>query len=194
MNITIKLEEFLPIIDKDGTMLKPEGFASKSKSITATHILEENRQDVLEYNDLDINTIYDENSIKDLTIPTARKELILNNGSLVYPRSKSIARYALYLANFKCEADANHDTFIRKNHDIPYTEPHHLIPLAYAEKYDVSIDHPYNIVSLCSTCHNKLHYGRDIENLLRRLYLLRKDVLSLIGIKITLEELLEMYY
>ena len=40
-----------------------------------------------------------------------------------------------------------------------YTEQHHLIPMAYSDKFEVSLDVEVSIVSLCSTCHNHIHYG-----------------------------------
>jgi 5-methylcytosine-specific restriction protein A len=50
-----------------------------------------------------------------------------------------------------------------------------------------------NIVSLCSTCHNKLHYGKDIREDLYKLYKDREKLLTIAGIKITFEELFKMY-
>ena len=100
---------------------------------------------------------------------------------------------ALEIADFKCEFDSAHRTFIRKRDSMPYTEPHHLIPLEYHDKFDVSLDVEENIVSLCSTCHNQLHYGRDIEIILEPLYNSRHDLLARAGIVITYNELLKMY-
>lgn len=76
---------------------------------------------------------------------------------------------------------------------MAYTEPHHLVPMSYSEKFEVSLDREENIVSLCSNCHNQLHYGEGFEVLLETLYNERKDYLKNIGIEITFEELLEMY-
>ena len=87
----------------------------------------------------------------------------------------------------------SHPTFIRKKSDKKYTEPHHLIPMAFSDEFDVSLDVEENIVSLCSNCHNQIHYGKDADVLLRKLYEERKDALASVGIKITLERLLEMY-
>lgn len=65
--------------------------------------------------------------------------------------------------------------------------------MAFSEEFDVSLDVEENIVSLCSNCHNQIHYGKDADVLLRKLYEERKDALASVGIKITLERLLEMY-
>lgn len=71
----------------------------------------------------------------------------------------------------------SHPTFIRKKSDKKYTEPHHLIPMAFSDEFDVSLDVEENIVSLCSNCHNQIHYGKDADVLLRKLYEERKDEL-----------------
>lgn len=72
-------------------------------------------------------------------------------------------------------------------------EPHHLIPLSQHKKFDVSLDVEENIVSLCSNCHNLLHYGSDYEALLKKLYDERKDLLESVGICVTYDELVSMY-
>ena len=74
-----------------------------------------------------------------------------------------------------------------------YTEPHHLIPMAYSDKFKVSLDVEANIVSLCSTCHNHIHYGVGAKDLLTSLYYQRINRLRAVGLDISLEELLQMY-
>ena len=108
-------------------------------------------------------------------------------------RSRTVAENALILSDFKCEIDNEHYTFIRKNQNVPYTEAHHLVPLGYSECFDWSLDVEENIVSLCSTCHNNIHYGKDAEILIRKLYASRKELLRQVGIVLSEQELLEMY-
>lgn len=116
------------------------------------------------------------------------------NSSYVFPRSKKVAFNALKKANFLCEMDSSHDVFMRKNADITYTEPHHLVPLSTQNEFpDVNLDREQNIVSLCSACHNQLHYGKDFENILKPLYEERKELLKLIGINISYEQLRTYY-
>lgn len=43
-------------------------------------------------------------------------------------------------ANYLCEIDKKHFTFMRKYIDFNYTEPHHLISMAYSDLFDVSLD------------------------------------------------------
>lgn len=110
-----------------------------------------------------------------------------------YPRDKNVALNALACACYKCEINNNHPTFIRKKSDLTYTEPHHLIPMSYSDEFDVSLDVEENIVSLCSNCHNEIHYGRDAYKLIEELYDKRKEFLHKVGIDVTLERLKEMY-
>lgn len=115
-------------------------------------------------------------------------------GSFYYPRDPKVAAIALRNANHKCECDINHRCFIRRSANIPYTEVHHLIPLAYHYRFEKSLDIPENIVSLCSNCHNEIHYGRDADLIITKLFNERKNKLKEAGIDITLEQLLDMYH
>ena len=108
-------------------------------------------------------------------------------------RDLLVSSNALKLADFKCEFDSNHETFIRKKVDINYTEGHHLIPLEYQYMFDVNLDVEANVVSLCSNCHNQIHYGRDYEVIIKKLFEKRRERLEKCGIKITVEQLLDMY-
>lgn len=110
-----------------------------------------------------------------------------------YKRSLKVAANALMNADYKCEICSEHKTFIRKRNLLPYTEPHHLIPIENQKIFKYDIDVENNIVSLCSNCHNKLHYGIDVINDLHKLYMSRKQLLTDVGINITFEELLKMY-
>lgn len=83
-------------------------------------------------------------------------------------RNRKVAENALILADFKCEVDNQHLTFVRKSHNVPYMEAHHLVPLGYSELFDCSLDVEENVVSLCSTCHNRIHYGRDAEIIIKK--------------------------
>lgn len=145
-----------------------------------------NKYIVNEINNLHFNFFCDE--IKELyTSPNATS----SSQSL---RDLSVSFNALCLANFLCEVDNNHETFIRKNIDIPYTEGHHIIPLKYQYMFKVNLDVEANIVSLCSTCHNRLHYGKDFDKILEIIFTdERKKRLKKCGIEITLEELISLY-
>lgn len=125
--------------------------------------------------------------------PQKIRKPVIKDGVSVYQRNRQIAINALVHAHFACEIDNEHPTFIRKNSDKTYTEPHHLIPMAFQDQFDVSLDVEENIVSLCSNCHNEIHYGRDAGTLIRILYSERKAVLEKAGIVISMSDLLAMY-
>ena len=103
-------------------------------------------------------------------------------------------------ANYLCEYDSSHKLFIRKKQNINYTEPHHLIPLKYDDLFEKSLDVQANIVSLCSHCHNLIHYGADAEVLIRKLWSERYQEIQDAGIgvmengtELTLDILLGFY-
>lgn len=126
-------------------------------------------------------------------VPKEKGTPITRNNIRIYPRSSKTAMNVLVCAKFLCEVDCSHPSFIRKKNNQNYVEPHHLVPMQYSNQFEVSLDVEENIVSLCSNCHNQLHYGRDYEELLRKLYDKRKDLLKQVGIDITFEELKSMY-
>ena len=112
----------------------------------------------------------------------------------VYNRDRKVALNALAHADYKCEYEPSHQTFTRKNSDVPYTEPHHLVPLSASKDFpNIDLDREQNIVSLCSNCHNWIHYGANNETILRKLFDERKDGLKSIGIDITFEGLMKYY-
>jgi len=152
----------------------------------------ESREDEELVNDLK-NIIQLNDATIYVATPKKKDVPIYIDGHKTYPRNRQIAINALALANYSCEIDANHPSFIRKNSNKQYTEPHHLIPLSYSDRFDVSLDIEANIVSLCSNCHNHIHYGQDADSLIKKLYYERKNLLKEAGINITLDELLTMY-
>ncbi len=125
--------------------------------------------------------------------PKKQATPIHTNGHKVYPRNRFVALNALYIANNTCEIESSHKSFIRKNSDVKYMEPHHLVPMAHSDKFSVSLDVEENIICLCSNCHNEIHYGKNAKELIAQLYEKRKDMLKRVGINISLEELLLMY-
>ncbi len=119
-----------------------------------------------------------------------------NTNRKIPKRSSKIAARALKKANFVCENNQSDRVFLRKTGTHNYTEPHHLIPLSKQSEFKGnSVDIEENIVSLCSYCHNLLHYGRfeDKEQILRKLFNERKEALKDCGIKLNFRELMEYY-
>lgn len=111
-----------------------------------------------------------------------------------YKRNATVGKEAITLAEYHCELDFTHETFVTRN-NLRYIEAHHLIPLSKQASFDNSLDVKANIVALCPNCHAKLHYGTedDIKPLLEKLYTERKTKLERSGIDITLETLFSYY-
>lgn len=124
--------------------------------------------------------------------PKILKENKKYNGTRI-ARDPTVAANALCNADYKCELCTEHKTFIRKSNGKPYTEPHHLIPMKFQKDFNVSLDVENNIVSLCSNCHNMLHYGADIDAGLEELYNKRNSLLKSAGIFIKLFDLKNYY-
>lgn len=174
---------------------KIKGYRKKFVKKQIEEIILNDIEDTLMIEDInnvtfDINLRVFENKDEKPKMKQKPKEI---KGRFVYNRDRNTAFHALQLADFKCEISNNHKSFVRKGTSQNYTEPHHLIPMAYSDKFEVSLDVEANIVSLCSTCHNHIHYGVGAKDLLIKLYNQRVYRLTLVGIKISLDELLQMY-
>lgn len=119
----------------------------------------------------------------------------IGSGKKKPKRDPKRAVNALVISDFYCEYSRDDKIFIRKN-GTRYTEPHHLIPMSkYEDFYPNRVDIEENIVSLCSHCHNLLHYGRleNKEPILQKLYNERKEALKKVGLEISFDQLLNYY-
>lgn len=126
-------------------------------------------------------------------VPREKGEPIILQGRRTYPRNRETAINALSRAQYCCEIDKQHPTFLRRHSKYQYTEPHHLVPMAYQDQFNVSLDVEENIVSLCCTCHKEIHYGEDAKRLVAKLYKERNKALKSVGIFITEKQLLDLY-
>lgn len=151
------------------------------------HLIEEDDEyGVIDSFDIDINDTYVP-EFKPVEIVKAKyeeKEKIVRN---VKRAKGSIIR-----SDYKCNIDENHKSFVSKN-GKPYMEAHHLIPLGAQDKFKYGLDADANIVCLCPNCHRNLHYGKDIDEILKKLYDSREQELEESGIHISYEELLILY-
>ena len=135
-------------------------------------------------------------SFEYISRPEKRKDVNKSDNSSgppSYPRDPHRKINALIRADFKCEINPEHASFISRKTGKSYMEPHHLIPLEYWESFENSLDVEANIVCLCSNCHNEIHYGKYAAELIRPLYEKRKDELHSAGINIDIDSLVEMY-
>jgi len=122
-----------------------------------------------------------------------KKDPVYVQNKYSYPRSHKVSINALRHADYKCEFDNTHLTFTRRSSDSSYTEPHHLVPISYHDNFEISLDVEENIVSLCCNCHRQIHLGQGFEIMLKKLYNERKNLLQLVGIDISLDELIRLY-
>lgn len=142
-------------------------------------------------NDIEVYKIDPQIIIEDTPIIAA--ELITKGAKEIEKRRKSIVAYALSAAGYQCECDCNNMLFLRKDETTPYTEGHHLIPLHFQRDFTYSVDISANVVSLCPSCHKKLHFGANTEEMLFMLFEKRKERLEKCGIHIDFTDLLLMY-
>ena len=124
-------------------------------------------------------------------IPAAEHEIYRE--LLAFQRDPGIAKEAIEKAEFKCELDKRHKSFIDKNKE-KYMEGHHLIPMARQRDFEKSLDQLANIVCLCPNCHKKIHYGEDRLKLVRKLLTTQRQAgLKSAGLNVTLKKL-QSYY
>lgn len=101
-------------------------------------------------------------------------------------------------ANYLCEVDNNHKTFINASGKNQYMECHHIIPMK-AQKYikKIKLDSMFNLISICPMCHAKVHYANEKEKreLFAKIYKIRENEMLNKGFNIEqLEEIFNKYY
>lgn len=112
----------------------------------------------------------------------------------IWKRSSILRTQALALADYKCEVDSSHVSFIAEKNNKPFMEGHHAIPITMQPKFDHSLDNYANIVCLCPICHRRIHYGimDDRIDMLRRIYHSRGERLASSGIQLSCNEFIEI--
>lgn len=111
-----------------------------------------------------------------------------------WSRSSIIKNQVLKSANYQCEIDVRHQTFVAKSSGQQYMEGHHMIPMKKQQAFSTSLDVYANIVCLCPVCHRLLHYGLDSnkKDLLDQMYVTRIDRLVNSGIKLSKDEFISI--
>jgi len=108
-----------------------------------------------------------------------------------------IAKLRLERADYTCENDPTHKSFLSATMRKPYVEAHHLVPLKAQKDFgdDNCLDHQNNIFALCANCHRLLHHavGDEKRPLLQKLYDTRRNKREKAGIKLTFDQLFEYY-
>lgn len=128
--------------------------------------------------------------------PERKRTSRISGNRIIYPRDPSVAKRALGRANHLCEVNPSHISFLRRNGHVLYMEPHHLIPISFTDYFGVNLDREQNIFSLCSNCHNQIHYGRkeDIKELIAKLFFSRaQEICSILGREISVEDIYRIY-
>ena len=109
-------------------------------------------------------------------------------------RSEIIKCQSIRLANYECEINRKHATFISARNGMPYMEGHHTIPMRLQDSFDISLDVYANIVCVCPTCHRFLQFGRKEDKLIiaEKIYYNRADRLAHSGIVLGRKEFLDI--
>ncbi|MGE7751595.1 MrcB family domain-containing protein [Lysinibacillus fusiformis] len=118
-----------------------------------------------------------------------------NKSGKVYSRDASVAKEAIVKAEYKCEVDPTHETFISEITGQNFVEAHHLVPISKESEFDYSLDVPGNIVSLCPNCHRKIHHSKfnEKKKVLNSLYILKESELKTYGIHLPLSQMEQFY-
>ena len=113
-----------------------------------------------------------------------------------YKTDQKIIKTYIKSKGYICENNSKHITFTANTTGNNYVEGHHLIPMKAQKDFSVNIDRSENLVSLCPVCHRQVHLGtkEECQNVLQKLYELKKEELERIGISITFEDLYNKYY
>ena len=143
----------------------------------------------------DINNIDSSQKIKEGPLEVKNRKGSSLSDLYIPRRDRSISAYALKKANYLCQINENHKTFIQNN-ERNYVEGHHVIPMSAQDQFEYSIDVPENIVALCPNCHRKVH----LSNMDTRLIMIN-ELLKIINVKklsdrkidITLDKLKKYY-
>ncbi len=111
-----------------------------------------------------------------------------------WKRSNILRLQTLVSADFKCEIEKSHETFIAEKTGKPYMESHHAIPMRRQPQFENSLDVYANLVCLCPVCHRKIHYGIKSEraDMIRLIYHERSERLAKSGIMLSQQEFIEI--
>ncbi|MFC2083665.1 HNH endonuclease [Bacteroidota bacterium] len=78
---------------------------------------------------------------------------------IIYQRSAAVKFYALKRANGICECCSQPAPFYSKD-NIPFLEVHHI-----RRRADNGPDEPRGVAAICPNCHKEVHYGKEGEDL-----------------------------
>lgn len=151
----------------------PEDLFEKTNELSQIYKIKSELEDdkyVLEVNQVSNINSY---SLEDILELSKNAPTYIEANVKRYIRNPTIARWALQRANYKCEINPEHETFIKSSDSKPYVEPHHIIPLSEQKNFNLNLDNVENIISLCPNCHRQVHLGKVKPNLIRKESLFR---------------------
>ena len=107
-----------------------------------------------------------------------------------WKRSAIIREQVLEAAEYRCEIDPTHKSFVVEHTNHQYAEGHHVIALNKQDRIPYSLDVYANIICLCPVCHRLLHYGSPHEKkpVAKIIYDKRANRLAKSGIKLSQRE------
>lgn len=119
---------------------------------------------------------------------------ILNVSSASWTRNSIMKEQVIRAAEYRCEIDQTHCSFISSATGYPYMEGHHIIPMRFQSNFNCSLDIYANIICLCPNCHRLLHYGMNSvkKKILTGIYEKRCIRLKNSGIDIQREKFIEL--
>ncbi|MEI3799699.1 MULTISPECIES: MrcB family domain-containing protein [unclassified Chitinophaga] len=126
--------------------------------------------------------------------PIARNTQRNYNG-VAWRRNPKYASQAIENANYTCEHQSHHQTFISAKSGTQFVEAHHLIPMQFQDKFEYSLDVPENIIALCPNCHKAIHFAEvAIKKEMIKFFLEQRETgLLSRGIKIKENVLSDLY-
>lgn len=187
-------------------------YAHRSENIDLVHTLKSRKKKVVKditgaLEDDDSDYVEKVDDVKEYNInENIAKDAFKNKPSATtagilkrYSKNPLIGKVSIKKADYKCENNISHKTFISSHTKRQFMEAHHLIPINQQdviwERYKVNVDCLENIVSLCPNCHRAIHYAsKEIKcELIQKLYNIKKAELTKIGLNISLVDLFSIY-
>lgn len=143
-------------------------------------------------NPVNNSKLFIENDVKR---PEKRPEPVTVNNIKRYRRNLLEVRKAKISADYICEYDNKHVTFVNNFDNNPYIEAHHLIPMATQGLFEYNIDFADNIICLCPNCHRRIHYGVKSEKseMIQKFYKERHEKIESFNVDIKYKDL-ELFY
>lgn len=128
-----------------------------------------------------------------LDIPVAPKDVVIV-GNKVWTRSSIIREQSMEFAEYTCEINNSHESFLAEKNNKPYMESHHAVPMRLQPHFKNSLDVYANIVCLCPVCHRRIHYGmkEDKCQMLNQIYVSRSERLAHSGISMSQQEFIDL--